>query len=87
MQSIASELGDERVQLLKLDIEGSEYEVLAATDLDALGVQMLCVELHHTSSISRAHALLKSLSTRGFDVVHVEAPSDFTLLRRPSGTT
>lgn len=83
LESIAAELGDPRVDLLKLDIEGSEYDVLAATDLDALGVQVLCVELHHTSSPRRAHALLESLDRRGFDVVHVERPSDFTLLRRP----
>ena len=46
LASLKAELGDERVDLLELDVEGSEYDVLAATDLRALGVRVLCVELH-----------------------------------------
>jgi hypothetical protein len=47
LPSLAAELGDQAIELLKLDIEGSEYAVLGLLD-SALGAGVLCAELHHT---------------------------------------
>jgi FkbM family methyltransferase len=48
LPSLAAEFGDQVVELLKLDIEGSDYAVLGSLDPPALGVRVLCVEPHHT---------------------------------------
>lgn len=81
LPSLFRELGDERIDLLKLDIEGSEYEVLEPLDLPSLGVRVLCVELHHNESARRAKALLRRLGDQGYEVIFRGAGSEFTLLR------
>lgn len=81
LPSIMRELGDERIDLLKLDVEGIEYDVLGRLDLAELGVRVLCVELHHTASVSEARHLLVRLGAGGLTVVHRKAPTNFTLVR------
>jgi FkbM family methyltransferase len=55
-ESLMAELGDDHIDLLKLDIEGSEYDVVPRLDLRALGVRVFATQLHHTASV-RAAAL------------------------------
>jgi FkbM family methyltransferase len=81
LPSLMRELGDERVDLLKLDIEGSEYEVLEPLDLPSLGVRVLCVELHHNEPARRARALLGRLRDQGYEVIFRGGGSEITLLR------
>jgi FkbM family methyltransferase len=38
--SLMAELGDDHIDLLKLDIEGSEYDLMPTLDLQALGVRV-----------------------------------------------
>jgi FkbM family methyltransferase len=83
LPSLKEEFGDARIDLLKLDVEGLEYEVLPRLDLTALGVQVLCMELHHTGSARRARGLLDGLHQQGFRLVHQRPPASFTLVRRP----
>ena len=80
LESLLAELGESQVQLLKLDIEGSEYDVLRDADLVGLGVRVLCVELHHTAGLRAGRALLRSLEKQGLRCVHRRG-SDFTLVR------
>ena len=75
------ERGDERVDLLKFDVEGSEYDVVPTLPLQAMGVQVLGLELHHDRSPSAARDLLAGLRRSGYLVVHREASTDFTLVR------
>jgi FkbM family methyltransferase len=82
LASLKAELGDERVDLLKLDIEGSEYDVLAGADLRALGVRVLCVELHDSVPPPRAIALVARLRAQGYALVHREDPTDLTFMSR-----
>ena len=82
LPSLMDEHGDERVDLLKLDIEGSEYEVLDRLDLPSLGVKVLCVELHENASPRRAKSLLGSIAEQGYEIVHTGEESNFTLLSR-----
>lgn len=69
IESLMAELGDERVELLKLDIEGAEYEVLPTLDLPALGVKVFATQLHHTGSVSQAQALIEGLRRQGYEAV------------------
>ena len=46
LESIAGEMGHERIDLLKLDIEGAEYEVIGELDLARWQTRVVCVEFH-----------------------------------------
>jgi hypothetical protein len=48
LTSVMADLGDQQVQLLKLNVGGDEYGLLEALDLRALAVRVLLVELHAT---------------------------------------
>jgi FkbM family methyltransferase len=86
LPSLMAELGDDRADLLKLDIEGSEYDVLPTLDLPALGVRVLCIELHASRSVGEARRLLDSIRDQGYKIVNCKAPASYTLMgtRHPS---
>jgi len=69
LPSLMAELGDERIDLLKLDIEGAEYEVLPTIDMRALGVKVFATQLHHTGSVGEARALIAGLDEQGYEPV------------------
>lgn len=70
--SIAHEFGHQRIDLLKLDIEGAEYPVLDSLDLVGLGVRILCVEYHHDHGIRRMVRAARSILKRGYRVAAVK---------------
>lgn len=80
LSSIARELGDERVDLVKMDIEGAEFEVVAGTDFRALGTSVLCIEYHNRDGIDSMVESVRSLRRQGFVPVHTEL-TDVTLVR------
>ena len=80
LPGLMAENGHTRVDLLKLDIEGAEYSVLESLDLAALGVRVLCVELHQTVATERALGLLDRLQRQGFVAVS-RSGADYTFLR------
>jgi FkbM family methyltransferase len=49
--SIMNELGHAHLDLLKLDIEGAEYEMLDSLEADGIRSRILCVEFHRTPLI------------------------------------
>ena len=69
LQSLMSELGDNRIDLLKVDMEGGEYDWLRHVDLAALGVKVLCIQLHHNASVRRARRAIADLRAAGFQLV------------------
>ena len=79
LTSIAAELGHERIDLLKLDIEGAEYEVLGTLLASDLRPRVLAVEFHKTPSIRPMVTTSRALradgyvpvALRGFDVTFV----------------
>lgn len=79
--SIASEFGHERVDLLKLDIEGAEYPVLESLQLRTLGVRVLCVEYHDDLGLRRLSAAVNSVVNQGYRIVAVNR-SDVTFIRK-----
>lgn len=84
LRSLMAELGDDRVQLLKLDIEGAEYEVLPALDLQALGVEVLAVQLHHVGTVRQARALVRRLGEQGYSLVGCRPAVKLTFARDES---
>jgi FkbM family methyltransferase len=67
LRSIMAELQHHRIDLLKLDIEGAEYEVLGS--LGDVRPRILCVELHRMAPVSSIVSFVKSLP---YDPVRVD---------------
>lgn len=84
--SLMRELGDEQIRLLKLDVEGAEYELLPTLDLAGLGVTIFCVQLHHSGSVAQARTLIDAVRAQGFALVGRRPVVKLTFLRASSGT-
>lgn len=80
--SLAAELGDDRIDLLKIDIEGAEYDVLPTIDYEGLGVKVLATQLHHNRGVAAARKLIAELEARGFERVAMRHPIKLTFARR-----
>jgi FkbM family methyltransferase len=74
------------IDLLKIDIEGFEYEVLESCLSQGILINQICVEFHDFfPEISRAKTveMIHSLKSHGFDLIHRHR-HDHTFLRRDS---
>lgn len=74
LSTIMNKLGHERLDLLKMDIEGAEYEVIADMGGDGRKPRQLLLEFHHgmygigTQKTRSALAQLKQLGYRIFSI-------------------
>jgi FkbM family methyltransferase len=82
LSSLMAEMGDERIDLLKLDIEGGEYSLLPQLDLPSLGVKIFAVQLHHTGTVREARGLLRELREEGYELVACRKSVKLTFARR-----
>jgi FkbM family methyltransferase len=73
LSSIMHELGHERLDLLKLDIEGAEYAVIDSILDDNIPVKVLCVEYDQPTSPARIWRSVKQLEGAGFDLVSIDS--------------
>ena len=85
--SLAHEMAINRhdsIDLLKIDIEGFEYEVLEACLAEKIPIKQLCVEFHDffpEIPKARTKAMIRTLESQGFDLIHRHR-HDHTFLRR-----
>jgi FkbM family methyltransferase len=91
LSSLMRERGHERLDLLKLDIEGAEYRVVDSMLEDELEVGILCVEFdEYYNPLDSAYAarirdsVARILDT-GYALVHSEGNGNYTFVRRPRG--
>jgi FkbM family methyltransferase len=77
--SLMDELGHDRLDLLKLDIEGAEYEVLDALIDAGIRPSVLCVDFHKVGTIDDMVAAVARLRDVGLHPVHVYR-TDVTLV-------
>jgi FkbM family methyltransferase len=82
LPSLMAELGDQQIDLLKLDIEGSEYDVVPGLDLLALGVKVFAVQFHHNGSVADARRVIASVRDQGYDPVACRPAVKVTFTRR-----
>jgi methyltransferase FkbM-like protein len=81
LEPFTAELGDDHVDLLKLDIEGSEYDVVPTLDLRALGVRVFAPQLHHTASVRAARSLIEQVRAQGYQPVAIRPVLKIIFLR------
>jgi FkbM family methyltransferase len=82
LPSLMVELGDSKIDLLKLDVEGGEYELIPTLDLKALGVKVFATQLHHTGSVGEARRLVVELAEQGYEAVACHPAVKLTFARR-----
>ena len=73
ISSLMNELGHSKLDILKIDIEGSEYEVINNVLDEKIEFDQLCVEFHHFfKSIPRKATsdILKRLKMEGYQLFH-----------------
>lgn len=88
LSGLMREMGHRRLDLLKLDIEGAEYQVIESLLADGIEVDMLCVEFDESAAnhldakyLDRIESALRSLLDAGFRVIAKEKNChNYTLL-------
>jgi FkbM family methyltransferase len=74
VRSLMTELGHERVDLLKLSVEGSEYEIVDHVLADHLEVGILCVEFAQPAPIEPIVRRVRALEVGGYQLVNASLP-------------
>src|SRR5438034_4068042 len=69
---LMAKLGHEKLDLLKMDIEGAEYEVLEYLLGFSVNVSILCVEFDQPSPIHRTIRMVRKLERAGYKLVNIE---------------
>ena len=82
LRSLMAENGDETIDLLKLDVEGSEYELLEQLDLPGLGVKVFAMQVHHNQPARDARRLVDHLARSGYELVARRPTIKLTFVRR-----
>jgi FkbM family methyltransferase len=79
--------GHDTIDLLKIDIEGFEYEVLESCLLHGIRIRQLCVEFHDffpDIPKSKTTAMIRRLQAHGFELIHRHRHDHTFLLLNPS---
>jgi len=74
VSTIMRELGHDHIDVLKMDIEGGEYDVLEDIVESRVKVGQILVEFHHnfrSVSLSRTVAAVRALNERGYRIFHL----------------
>jgi FkbM family methyltransferase len=74
LSSIMNKLGHDKIDLLKMDIEGMEYKVIDQLVMEHFDIQQILVEFHHRFSGIGLHKTLlavRKLRSSGFKLFHV----------------
>jgi FkbM family methyltransferase len=69
VDSLMAEFGHERVDLLKLSVEGSEYEIVDDVLAKHLAVEVLCVEFSQPAPIEPVLERVRALQAAGLGLV------------------
>jgi len=70
--ALMRELGDTRVDLIKMDIEGAEYEVIDSLLRDGPLPRTLCVEFDQPKPLRRTFKAVARLRAAGYDLVKMD---------------
>lgn len=71
---LMSELGHDHIDLLKMDIEGTEYEVIAEILSNKIPINQILVEFHHRFpgiGMEKTLCAVAALRSAGYQLFHV----------------
>ena len=74
IDTIASELKHKEIDLLKMDIEGAEYEVIEALPKNRVAINQILIEFHHMYKgvpISKTVDAISTLNNLGFELFNI----------------
>ena len=74
IDTIASELNHRKIDLLKMDIEGAEYEVIKALPDSKIKINQILIEFHHMYkdiSVSQTVEAINTLKKLGFELFNI----------------
>lgn len=82
--TILSKIGTQKIDILKLDIEGAEYEVLDDILNSKIEIDQICIEFHHRFkgvSKEKTKSAIKLLRSKGYLLVGISAQrEEYTFL-------
>jgi FkbM family methyltransferase len=86
LPSILDKLGHNQIDLLKMDVEGAEYEVIPDIIKNADRIAQLLIEFHHRligeKGLEQTRQALTALADAGFELFHVSPRGlEFSFLR------
>lgn len=85
LSSIATRLGHSRIDLLKMDIEGAEYEVLEGLLTSPVKPNQLLVEFHHrfpSIGLEKTADIIRRLQKAGYKIFAIsETGREVSFLR------
>jgi FkbM family methyltransferase len=86
LPAIAAALGSSRIDVLKMDIEGAEYDLLPSIVQCPVPIGQLLIEFHHRAGIGSLKDTIsgvEQLRSAGFRLFHVsETSSEFSFLHK-----
>jgi hypothetical protein len=85
LPTILGSLGHEKIHLLKMDIEGAEYEVLANMLASGIQVDQLLIEFHHRwpeVGVEKTRRVLHDLKLSGYRIFHISPSGEEYSFRR-----
>jgi FkbM family methyltransferase len=84
VESIRAEMGHERIDLLKITMDGAEYDFVPHLELSKWHTKVLVVNLQHNRPVREAWALIAGLRDKGFVPVARKAPACYTFVEESS---
>lgn len=85
LRTIMNKLGHDRIDILKMDIEGAEYGVLSDVLGSGIPISQILIEFHHHRSgipVEKTQAAVDALEQAGFRAFHESASGyEFSFLR------
>jgi hypothetical protein len=74
LPTILAKLGHEKIDLMKMDIEGAEYEVIEDIIQSPVPILQLLIEFHHRFpylGVRKSKEAISRLNQAGFKIFHV----------------
>lgn len=88
LPTIMNELGHDQIDILKMDIEGSEFSVIESLRPVDMKFNQLCVELHDyffANSKEKLDSFIMKMKNNGFELVSISGTfQDFTFVKHSS---
>jgi FkbM family methyltransferase len=87
LATLMEKLGDRRLDLLKMDIEGSEYDVISDIERTTLRPRQLMIEFHHGKygiATEKTRSALSGLRRMGYRIFSISSTGrEYSFLLRP----